>query len=124
MNYRVATDGAPKVDALLSQAIRANGLIFVAGQIHNTVDGKMVEGTVEDKLAQIMKNISAILNAAGATLNDIVKATIYVTDMAQMPALNAVYPTYFSGPLPAREALCVKELPLGATIEVSVIAAK
>lgn len=124
MNYRVATDGAPKAEALLSQAIEANGLIFVAGQIHNTVDGKMIEGTVEDKLAQIMNNISAILNAAGATLNDIVKVTIYVTDMAQMPALNAVYPTYFNGPLPAREALCVKELPLGATIEVSVIAAK
>jgi 2-iminobutanoate/2-iminopropanoate deaminase len=69
-----------------------------------------------------MKNIQAILNAAGAGLDSIVKVTVYVTDMAVMPELNKIYPNYFSKPLPAREAVCVKELPNGASIEISVIA--
>lgn len=86
--------------------------------------GSIVEGTVKEKVEQIMQNISAILDAADANLNDIVKAVIYVTDMAQMPELNEVYPTYFTDPLPVREAVCVKELPLGATIEISVIASQ
>lgn len=122
MKKKIETTGAPKADAILSQGIEANGMIFVAGQIHSTPDGQMVEGTVTQKVAQIMSNIEAILKAAGASLNDIVKATIYVTDMAQMPELNQVWPTYFEQPLPAREAVCVSALPLGATIEVSVIA--
>ena len=70
------------------------------------------------------KNISEILKAADAELNDIVKVVIYVTDMAQMPKLNEVYPSYFAEPYPVREAVCVKELPLGATIEISVVATK
>jgi 2-iminobutanoate/2-iminopropanoate deaminase len=75
-------------------------------------------------MAQIMQNISAILEAGGATLDDIVKVVIYVTDMALMPDLNKAYPTYFKDPLPVREAVCVRALPLGASIEISVIAAK
>jgi 2-iminobutanoate/2-iminopropanoate deaminase len=71
-----------------------------------------------------MKNISAVLEAAGATLDDIVKVVIYVTNMAVMPELNEAYPTYFTNPLPVREAVCVAALPLGANIEISVIAAK
>jgi 2-iminobutanoate/2-iminopropanoate deaminase len=109
---------------LLSQAIDTGSLVFVAGQINNTATGDIVGDNVETKLAQIMQNISVILAAAELTLDDIVKVTIYVTDMAQMPEINRYYPAYFSAPLPAREAICVKELPLGATIEVSVIAAR
>ena len=71
----------------------------------------------------IMTNISSILNVADMTMNDIVKVTVYVTDLAQMPEINHYYPTYFTAPLPAREAICVAALPLGATIELSVIAA-
>ncbi len=124
MKKAISTAAASAAPGLLSQAIEANGLVFVAGQIHNTADKHVIDGSVEEKLAQIMTNISAILQAAELTLDDIVKATMYVTDMAQMPDLNQYYPTYFSAPLPAREAVCVKELPLGATIEISVIAAK
>jgi len=124
MKQQIKTDGAPKADHILSQAIMTNGLIFVAGQIHSLPDGIIVGGSVEEKMGQIMKNIEAILEAADANLNDIVKVTIYVTDMAQMPELNRVYPTYFAEPYPAREAVCVKELPLDATIEISVVAAK
>lgn len=108
----------------LSQAIEANGTIFVSGQIHANAEWKLVGETVQEKLEAIFANIRAILEAADLTLNDIVKATIYVTDMAQMPELNQYYPTYFTAPLPAREAVCVKALPLGATIEISVVAAK
>ena len=84
----------------------------------------MVGETVEEKLAQIMKNISAILAAADVTLDNVVKVTIYVTDMSVMPDLNKAYPSYFKEPYPAREAVCVKELPLGASIEISVIASR
>lgn len=124
MKVKVSTDGAPKADHILSQAILSNGFIFVAGQIHSSVEGGVVDGTTEEKVEQIMKNIAAILKEADASLNDVVKVVIYVTDMAQMPKLNEVYPSYFTEPFPAREAVRVKELPLGATIEISVIAAK
>lgn len=124
MKQQIATPDAPSAPAFLSQAIVSNSLIFVAGQIHSELDNSLVGETVEEKLAQIMKNISAILAAADATLDDIVKVTIYVTDMAFMPELNKAYPTYFKEPYPAREAVCVKELPLGASIEISVVAAK
>jgi 2-iminobutanoate/2-iminopropanoate deaminase len=108
----------------LSQAIEANGMVFVSGQIHSDAEWKLVGETVEEKVAAIFQNIRAILEAADLSLDHIVKATIYVTDMAQMPELNQFYPTYFTAPFPAREAVCVKELPLGATIEISVIAAR
>jgi 2-iminobutanoate/2-iminopropanoate deaminase len=107
---------------LLSQGIVSNGLIFVSGQVHATPDLKLVGDTTEEKVKQIMANIEKILTAANATLDDIVKVVIYVTDMSVMPDLNKVYPTYFSKPLPVREAVCVTALPLGATIEISVIA--
>lgn len=120
----ISTPNAPSASAFLSQAIVSNGLIFVAGQIHSEVDNSLVGETVEAKLAQIMKNISAILAVADATLDDVVKVTIYVTDMLMMPELNKAYPSYFIEPYPAREAVCVKELPLGASIEISVVASK
>jgi 2-iminobutanoate/2-iminopropanoate deaminase len=124
MKEKVMTNDAPKADHILSQGIVSNGVIYVAGQIHSKPDGSVVDGSVEEKVEQIMQNIAAILKAAGAGLDSIVKAVIYVTDMSQMPKLNEVYPTYFKEPYPVREAVCVKELPLGATIEISVVAAK
>lgn len=124
MKTKIETDKAPSANAFLSQAIATDNLIFVAGQIHSTPDGQVVGTTVAEKVKQIMQNISEILKAAGSDLNNIVKVTVYVTDMSQMKELNEVYPTYFSEPYPAREAVCVKELPLGATIEISVIAFK
>jgi len=121
MKQQITTDQAPGAPQFLSQAIVSNGLIFVSGQGCVDAENKL---TTEQKLAQIMKNISAILRAADATLNDIVKVTVYVTDMALMPELNKAYPSYFSEPYPAREAVCVKALPLEMDIEISVIAAR
>ncbi len=122
MKKRITTDKAPQADHILSQAITASGLIFVSGQVHVRPDNSLVEGTVKAKLAQIMSNIENILHNAGAELSDIVKATVYVTNMDIMPELNESYPGYFSEPYPAREAICVTKLPLGADIEISVIA--
>lgn len=123
MKTQVSTSNAPSAP-FLSQAIISNGNIYVSGQIHSGVDGVVVEGSVKEKLDQIMQNISEILKSADATLADIVKVVIYVTDMAQMPELNEAYLTYFKTPFPVREAVCVQALPLGATIEISVTATK
>ncbi|MCA9345870.1 Rid family detoxifying hydrolase [Candidatus Saccharibacteria bacterium] len=122
MKKQVFTDKAPSANHILSQAVESNGFIFVSGQIHQSPDGSLMNGSVSEKLDRIFSNISAILESAGSGLKNIVKVTIYVTDMSQMPELNEKYPTYFDSILPAREAVCVKELPLGATIEISVIA--
>jgi 2-iminobutanoate/2-iminopropanoate deaminase len=121
MKQEVAT-GNDKSAHLLSQGIVSNGFIFVSGQVHANAELKLVGETVAEKIAQIMQNIQTVLSAAGATLDAIVKVVIYVTDMAIMPALNEVYPTYFTKPYPVREAVCVQALPLGASIEISVIA--
>ena len=122
MKHQASTDRAPSAPHLLSQAIISNGFVFVAGQVHVLPDNTLVEGSVKDKVAQIIKNISEVLASAGAELDDIVKIVIYVTDMAIMPELNETYPTYFKQPFPVREAVCVKALPLNASIEISVIA--
>lgn len=125
MIEKVTSEHAPSADPILSQAIIANDTIYVSGQVHNTPDGKLIEGTVQEKLQQIMTNIANILEDAGSSFYKIVKATVYVTDMSQMADLNKYYPVFFANnPLPAREAICVKELPLGATIEISVVAVK
>lgn len=120
----IKTPKAQSAPGLLSQAIEVNGLIFTAGFIHLTPDGVLVTGSTEQKLDQIMTNIEETLKAADSSLDDIVKITIYVTDMSILGDLNKKYVTYFSEPLPAREAVCVQELPLGAEIEISVVAEK
>lgn len=121
---KAITAKAVGVSPALSQAIETNGLVFVSGQVHADAAWQLVGDTVHEKLDAIFTNIRTILEEASLTLDDIVKATIFVTDMSQMPELNHHYPNYFTTPLPAREAVCVKELPLGATIEISVIAAR
>lgn len=124
MKEEVQTTKAQSAPAILSQALVANGFIFTSGFIHATPDGNVIQGTVAEKVKQIMLNIEETLKAAHATLDDILKVTIYVTDIAILSELNAVYPTYFTKPYPVREAVCVSALPLGATIEMSVVAVK
>lgn len=122
MKQQLSTNEAPSAPLFLSQAIQSNGFLFVSGQIHNTLDGSLVAGTNKEKVNQIFKNLEAILKSANLSLDHIVKVVIYVTDMSIMPELNEVYPSYFNQPLPVREAVCVQALPLGASIEISVIA--
>lgn len=106
-----------------SPSITKNGFVFTSGQVY-LKDGKLLEGTIEEQTHQVMKNLKAILEAAGATFDDVVKTTIYVTDMANYGKVNEVYGSYFKEPYPARETVCVKELPLGANLEISMIAVK
>ena len=107
-----------------SQAIIANGFVFTQGSIYLTPEGKLLEGTIEEQIHQIMKNLRAILEIAGTSFANVVKTTIYMTDMSLYGKVNEVYASYFSDPYPAREAVCVKDLPLGAKVEISMIATK
>ncbi len=122
MKQEVKTESAQSAKGLLSQALIVNGFIYTAGFIHLTADGKLVEGSVEDRFRQVMRNIEEVLKAANVDLNDIIKVTLYVTDISILAELNPLYVTYFQEPFPVREAVCVKALPLGASIEMSVIA--
>ena len=124
MKTKIITDKAPKAVGPYSQAIIDGNLIFTSGQIHLTSDGKLVQGSIEDQVHQIMKNLQAVLEAAGVSFADVVKTTIYVTDMSTYGKVNEIYGGYFSDPYPARETVCVKELPLGAKIEISMVAVK
>jgi 2-iminobutanoate/2-iminopropanoate deaminase len=120
MKQQSTTSAAPDAP-FLSQAIVTGGVdtVYVSGQVHALPDNTLVGDTTEQKVAQIMKNIEVILKAADASLSDIVKVVISV-----MPDLNKVYPTYFADPFPVREAVCVQALPLGASIEMSVVAVR
>ncbi|MFA4820403.1 MAG: Rid family detoxifying hydrolase [Candidatus Aenigmatarchaeota archaeon] len=124
MKSKVETPNAPKATGPFSQAVVKDNMIFTSGQICLTPEGKMLEGSIEEQTHQIMKNLKVILEAASVSFEQVVKTTIYVTDMSIYGKVNEVYGSYFSAPYPARETVCVKELPLGAKIEISMIAVK
>ncbi|OGH18950.1 MAG: hypothetical protein A2868_03765 [Candidatus Levybacteria bacterium RIFCSPHIGHO2_01_FULL_40_15b] len=125
MKTKIETPNAPPVGSSPhSQAIVAGNFIFTQGSIYLTPEGKLLEGTIEEQIHQIMKNLQAILEAAGVSFVDVVKTTIYVTDMSFYEKVNEVYGSYMSDPYPARETVCVKELPLGAKVEISMVATK
>lgn len=107
-----------------SQAIVAGNFVFTQGSIYLTPDGKLLEGTLDEQIHQIMANLKSILEEAGVTFKNVVKTTIFVTDMSIYPKVNEIYGSYFSEPFPARETVCVKELPLGAKVEISMVAFK
>ena len=100
-----------------------NGFVFTSGQVYLGEDGKLLEGTIEEQTHQVMKNLQKILQKEGLSFNNVVKTTIYTTDMSLYGKVNEVYASYFTEPYPAREMVCVKELPLGAKLEISMIAA-
>ena len=125
MKVKVETTKAPSPGAgPFSQAVIDGNLIFTSGQIYLTPEGKLLEGTFEKQVHQIMKNLQAVLEEAGASFADVVKTTVYVTDMSVCGKLNEIYGSYFSSPYPAREVVCVKELPLGVKAEISMVAVK
>lgn len=107
-----------------SSSMTKNGFVFTSGQVYLDSDGKLLEGTIEEKTHQVIKNLQNILEKAGVSFNSVIKTTIYVIDMANYGKINEVYASYFKEPYPAREMVCVKELPLGAEVEISMIAAK
>lgn len=124
MKTKVETAGAPKAAGPYSQAIVQGNMVFTSGQVHLTPEGKLLEGTIEEQTHQVMKNLSAVLAAAGISFADVVKTTIYVTDMSVYGKINEVYGSYMRDPYPARETVCVASLPLGAKLEISMVAIK
>lgn len=124
MKIKIATTNAPKATGPFSQAVIDGNLIFTSGSVYLTTEGKLLEGTIEEQIHQVMKNLQAILKEAGVDFPNVVKTTIYVTDMSIYGKVNEVYGTYMTDPFPAREVVCVRELPLGAKVEISMIATK
>ncbi len=123
MKESVYTDGAPRPVGPYSQGVLAGELLFISGQIPlDPQTGKLVEGQFEDKVRRVMDNIRAIVEAAGGTMDDIVKVTVYLRDMGKFQEFNRVYSEYFKGVPPARVVVEVSGLPLGADLEVEAIA--
>lgn len=124
MKKKIETNNAPKAAGPYSQAVKMGKMLFTSGQVHLTTDGKLLTGNIEEQTHQVMKNLKAILEQAGLSFKDVVKTTIFVTDMSVYGKINEVYASYMSDPYPARETVCVKKLPLGARVEISMIAVK
>ena len=123
MKIVISTDKAPAAVGPYSQAVKAGTFVFTAGQIgldHGT--GNLVEGGIEAQTARAMENLRAVLQAAGTDLARAVKTTVYLADMADYKAFNAVYARFFEGDPPARSAVQAAALPLGAAVEIEVVA--
>lgn len=119
----VFTPHAPAPVGPYSQAIRAGGFIFVAGQIPlDPATGQLVEGSIEEQTRRVLENLKAVLAACGAELSDVVKTTVFLRSMEDFAAVNRVYAEYFPQPAPARSAVAVAELPRGARVEIEAIA--
>lgn len=121
----IATDKAPKAVGPYSQAVEVGDFIFVSGQIPlNPETGALREGGIEEQTHQVFANMKAIVEAAGCTMDDVVKTTIYVADIADFAKVNGVYGEYFAEPFPARAAIQAAALPLGAGLEMEAIVRK
>jgi 2-iminobutanoate/2-iminopropanoate deaminase len=120
----IATEGAPKAVGPYSQAIVAGGFVFLSGQIPlDPSTGKLIDSAdIGDHVRRVMDNLSAVLAAAGSGLPQVVKATIYVADIRDFPAINTAYAAYFGDVPPARATIQVGALPLGARVEIDMIA--
>lgn len=124
MKKAIATTKAPGAIGPYSQAIEVNGMVFISGQLPINPETGLMPETVSEQTEQSMKNLQAILEAAGCTFDNVVKSTCYLADMSYFGEMNTVYAKYFTGDCPARAAFAVKELPKKALVEIEMIAAK
>lgn len=123
MKQVVHTDNAPKAIGPYSQAIKANGFLFISGQIPvNPQTGEIVEGGIEAQTTQSLENLKAILAEAGCSINDVVKTGVFLADMNDFAAMNTVYAKYFTNEAPARACVQVAKLPKAALVEIELIA--
>lgn len=119
----VRTDTAPKAIGPYEQGIRVNGFVFTAGQIAlDPSTGNLTEGDIAAQTRQVLENLKEVLKAAGSSLVQVVKATIYLKNMADFPVVNKVYAEYLGSSKPARSTVAVAELPKGALIEIDLVA--
>ncbi len=125
MKKVIKTDQAPAAIGPYSQAIQKGDLLFASGQLGiDPATGKFVEGGVKAQAVQVFKNIQSVLSQAGYTMNDIVKTTVLLADMADFAAVNEVYAAQFEGDYPARSAYAVQTLPLNGLVEIEIIACR
>ncbi len=118
----IDTDQAPKAIGPYSQAVVSGNLVFTSGQLPiDPAEGKIIQGTIEDRTHMVLKNLKAIAEKAGANLDNAVNTTVYLTDMQDFQAVNLVYAEYFKEPYPARSAFQVAALPLGSNIEIEAV---
>ena len=125
MKKVISTAEAPQAIGPYSQAIEAGGFVFVSGQIPLIpATGELVEGSVEVQTARVLENLKAILEAAGSSLEAVVKTTVYIVNMEDFAKVNGIYGQYFEENPPARVCVEVSKLPKGALVEIDVIAAR
>jgi 2-iminobutanoate/2-iminopropanoate deaminase len=118
----IETNEAPQAIGPYSQAMKVGDFIFTSGQIALTPNGVMVQEDIELQTAQVMRNLKAVLEAAGSSLQNVVKTTIFLADMDDFAAVNAVYEKWFGGHKPARSTVAAKALPKNAMVEIECIA--
>ena len=119
----VATDAAPKAIGPYSQGVIANGFLYTAGQIAlDPASMEVVPGDVKVQTDRVMRNLAAILAAAGTSLDRVVKTTVFLVDMADFPAMNEVYAKHFGEHRPARSTVAVRTLPKNVLVEIDVVA--
>lgn len=122
MKEVISTDSAPKAIGPYSQAIRANGFIFTAGQVAlDPVTGQLIEGDVTKQTVRVLENLKALVEAAGSSLDRAVKATVYLKDMGDFAAMNEVYARYFAKNPPARSTVEAARLPRDARVEIDLV---
>jgi reactive intermediate/imine deaminase len=118
----IRTDAAPKAIGSYSQAVRIGQTVYLSGQIPlDPSTMKLVEGPFEEQLVRVFENLKAVATAAGGSFADVVKLTIYVTDLANFPQVNEVMPRFFDEPFPARAVVGAAQLPLGVPVEIEAI---
>jgi 2-iminobutanoate/2-iminopropanoate deaminase len=119
----ISTTNAPAAVGPYSQAIVAGDLVFCAGQVPlDPATGEVLQGTIEEQTTRVLRNIGAVLDAAGVTFGDVVKTTVFLVDMGDFAAMNGVYAGFFPDPPPARSTVAVAGLPKGARVEIEAIA--
>jgi 2-iminobutanoate/2-iminopropanoate deaminase len=125
MKKIIATTNAPQAIGPYSQAVETQDMLFISGQIPiDPITGKIVDGGIKEQTVQVLKNIVAILETAGLTYNNVVKTTVFLTDMANFKEMNEIYANCFKENPPARSTIAVKALPLNAMVEIETIALK
>ena len=123
MKKVISTTKAPAAIGPYSQAIRVGNLVYTSGQIPiDPATGVFAEGGIKEHTRQSLLNLKAILEEAGLTMSDVVKTTVFMADMNDFAAMNAVYAEFFAEPYPARSAVAVKTLPKGALVEIEAVA--